>query len=350
MKKIILSLLIGLFSLFSFSQDTLHIGVKQSEPFVYKTSSGHWDGVTMEVLTRYLSNTGQPYDIIEYKHSTYNQLIDSMVVDDAIDIIAGDVTITDDRMEKVEFSQPYYVTNTSIATKKESGSALSALFSWKFLKSMLVLLVFIFASGLLMWIVERKHNSGFDKGPLGIFDGSYFVSATMTTVGYGDVSAQSKVGKALAFILMWLSLGMVGYMYGNITTALTVAELDNGIENVSDLNKMKVGTMDGTTSANFLKNNDIKYINFESAKEGLDAMNNDELDAFVYDKPILQYYIGQDKYSNITLSEKEFMEQTYGFILNKNSELADGLNRTIMKTIRGDEWNTIMNKYNLNDE
>lgn len=44
------------------------------------------------------------------------------------------------------------------------------------------------------------------------------------------------------------------------------------------------------------------------------------------------------------------MEQTYGFILNKDSELSDGLNRTILNTIRGDEWNGIMNKYNLKNE
>lgn len=350
--KFYLSLIMAtLFSLSSMGQDTLHIGVKQSEPFIYQTKSGHWDGVTMEVLTRYLENTKQPYKIIEYTNATYNQLIDSMVAMDEIDIIAGDITITKDRMEKVDFSQPYYVTNTAIATKKkDEQSSISGLFSYKFLESMIVLLIFIFGSGLIMWLVERKANDGFDKGVLGIFDGSYFVSATMTTVGYGDVAAKTQIGKVLAFILMWLSLGMVGYMYGNITTALTVAELDDGIENIADLNKMKVGTIDGTTSSLFLEDNDVKYINFNSAEEGLDAMNDGELDAFVYDKPILQYYTGQDKYGDIVLSEKEFMEQTYGFILNKNSELSDGLNKSIMGTIRGDEWQGIMNKYSLNNE
>jgi ABC-type amino acid transport substrate-binding protein len=351
MKSLLTVLLLGLFSLTTLGQDTLCIGVKESEPFVYKTSSGHWDGITIEVLTRYLEDSGHPYNIIEYQNATYNELIDSMVSMDEIDIIAGDITITGERMEKVDFSQPYYVTNTAIATKKKSDpSSISGLFSWKFMESMIVLLAFIFISGFIMWLIEKKENEHFDKGALGIFTGAYFVSATMTTVGYGDVAAKTKVGQIIAFILMWLSLGMVGYMYGNITTALTVAELHNGIENVADLNKMKVGTIDGTTSSDFLETNDVKYINFDTAEEGLDAINDGELDAFVYDKPILQFYIGKDKYSDIVLSEKEFMEQTYGFILNKNSELADGLNKTIMRTIRGDEWEGIMNKYSLDNE
>lgn len=350
MKFYLTLIMATLISLTSFGGDTLHIGVKQSEPFVYKTSNGHWDGITMEILTNYLDELGKPYDIVEYDKSTYNELIDSMVVND-MDIIAGDITITQDRLNKVEFSQPYYVTNTAIATlKKDEPSSISGLLSYKFMESMMVLLIFIFVSGFIMWLLERKANDGFDKGMAGIFDGSYFVSATMTTVGYGDVAAKTKAGKVIAFLLMWLSLGMVGYMYGNITTALTVAELDDGIENLADLNKMKVGTINGTTSSDFLVENDIKYINFSSAEEGLDAMASGELDAFVYDKPILQYYTGKDKYSEIVLSDKEFMEQTYGFVLNKDSEYSDGLNKSIMGTIRGDEWEGIMNKYNIDDE
>jgi hypothetical protein len=214
---------------------------------------------------------------------------------------------------------------------------------------MLILLTFIIISGAIMWLVERNINDGFDKGLIGIFDGSYFVSATMTTVGYGDVAPKTKLGKVLSFILMWLSLGMVGFMYGNITTALTVAQLDDGVENISDLNKMKVGTIDGTTSSVFLENNNIKFINFNSTEEGMDAMVNNELDAFVYDKPILEYYISKNKYSEIVLSKKDFMEQTYGFVLNKNSELSEDLNKTIMEIIRGDEWRGIMNKYSINN-
>jgi len=355
MKKIFTIILISFFSLLTFGQnlldhDTLHIGVKQSEPFVYKTSSGHWDGIAIEILSRYMDEIKIPYDLVEHENTTYNELIESMVVND-MDMIVGDVTITKERIENVEFTQPYYVTNTVIATlKQDEPSSVSGLFTYKFMESMLILLAFIIISGLIMWLVERNYNDGFDKGLIGIFDGSYFVSATMTTVGYGDVSPVTKIGKSLAFILMWLSLGMVGFMYGNITTALTVAELDDGIGNISDLKKMKVGTINGTTSSSFLLDNDIKYIDFNSAEEGMDAMVNNELDAFVYDKATLEYYCGKDKYSEIVISNKGFMEQTYGFVLNKNSTLSEGLNKIIMGTIRGDEWEGIMNKYSIGNE
>lgn len=346
MKRIMLMMAM-LISLSSIAKDTLTIGVKQSEPFAYTYVDGEWDGIAIELIREYLHDYNMSYRLVEYKSSTYDEIIDSVANGD-IDIFAGDITITNDRLMEVDFSQPYYVTNTLIATlKTDEPSSISGLFTVSFVESMFMLLIFILVSGLIMWLVEKNHNDGFDKGLMGIFDGSYFVSATMTTVGYGDVAAKTKVGKVLSFVLMWVSLGIVGYMYGNITTALTIAELEDGIENISELNKMKVGTINGTTSSTFLTDNDIKYINYDSAEEGFDAMIDGELDAFVYDKPILQYLAAKDRYSDVALSQTEFMEQTYGFVFKKNSYFEDDLNRSILKTIRGEQWEGIMNKYNL---
>ena len=341
-KYLILSLFLVVFSLNA--SDTLVIGTKISEPFVYKHGD-EYNGLSFDVIKDYLDELGKPYIVKELKTLTYDQVIDSINVS-GVDVFVGDITVTYDRLNNAKFSQPYFVTNTSIVTKKINNSAISNLFTYKFMESMGMLIVFILLSGLIMWLVERNHNDGFSKGILGIFDGSYFVSATMTTVGYGDVAAKTKLGKVLSFILMWLSLGIVGLMYGNITTALTVAQLETEI-NISDLNKMKVGTVNGTTSSKFLVNNDVKYVNFNTPEEALDAINNNELDAFVFDKPILEYYLGMDKYSDIMMVNKDYMEQTYGFVLPLNSGLIDDLNVSILKTIRGREWDVIKNKYNI---
>ena len=110
-----------------------------------------------------------------------------------------------------------------------------------------------------------------------------------------------------------------------------------------------INPLEGTSNS-ILTLSPIGFIDFNSPEEGMDAMVNNELDAFVYDKPALEYYCGKDKYSEIVISNKGFMEQTYGFVLNKNSTLSEGLNKVIMQTIRGDEWEGIMNKYSIGNE
>lgn len=57
--------------------------------------------------------------------------------------------------------------------------------------------------------------------------------------------------------------------------------------------------------------------------------------------------MSKDKYSKVTISYNEFMEQTYGFAIKKGSKIEEGLNKSILSTIRGEEWKGIMDKYNV---
>jgi ABC-type amino acid transport substrate-binding protein len=117
---------------------------------------------------------------------------------------------------------------------------------------------------------------------------------------------------------------------------------------MQELRKVKVGTIDGTTSANFLKDNDVKYISFDNTEEALNAMNQGELNAFVYDSPILQYYVSKDKYKDIKVMEQPFTKEMYGFATSLgNSDLTNKLNPSILNTISSPEWDDILAKYNL---
>ncbi len=342
-----LSILIGflLFGVVSSanSSPTLKVGVIQSEPFCMYHHD-QWTGLAIDLFEASVPN-GVEYEYIEFK-GTYDDAIES-VESGELDLLVADVTVTGERLDKVEFSQPFYVTNTTFAKKFESRGMLSALLTWGFMKSILMFLLFIFISGAIMWLAERDTNEAFQHGALGIFTGAYFVSATMTTVGYGDIAAKSQLGRVLAFILMWVSLIITAILIGNISSAITVSKLTSDVENLSDLNKMKVGTLQGTSSAGFLYDNDIKYINYNSTEEALTAINDDELDVFVYGEPILQYYTSQDKYSDIELGPMKFNEQTYGFVLPSELGLTSSINSEMMKVIRGSGWEAMCDKYKL---
>lgn len=346
MKRIILFTLIALFSLSAYSADKLRVGYKLEAPFVMQEEDGQLTGIAIELFENVARKSGLVYEYVPLEGS-YDDLF-SKLDSNNLDIIVSDVTITGSRLDNVDFTQPYFVTNTSIATRENSeANSMFSIISISLLKSIGILLAFIFVAGIIIWLVERNSNEGFRMGWIGIFDGMYFASATMTTVGYGDLAAKSKVGRVLSFFLMWISLGLVGYMYGNITTSLTVAELEDEITNVSELNKMKVGTIDGSASSCFLKKNGVKYISYESAVEAFDAINDKELDAFVYDEPILRYLGGKNKYNKIEVGDKEFYEQRYGFAVKRNSGLDDKINPFIMNEVTSDRWETILDKYNL---
>ena len=82
----------------------------------------------------------------------------------------------------------------------------------------------------------------------------------------------------------------------------------------------------------------------EAAEEAFDAMNEGDLDAFVYDTPVLRYLKGKDIYSGMNLSEETFEQQTFGIAGNGSFK---ELNGKILEFISDEEWDDILNKYSL---
>ncbi len=84
-----------------------------------------------------------------------------------------------------------------------------------FILTVLTLVVII---GSVMYMIEGEEN-GFDSIPNSI----YWAIVTLTTVGYGDLSPQTPVGKALASLVMILGYGIIAVPTGIVTVELSQA-------------------------------------------------------------------------------------------------------------------------------
>ncbi|KAB2838164.1 MAG: potassium channel family protein [Melioribacteraceae bacterium] len=82
-----------------------------------------------------------------------------------------------------------------------------------FLFSVLTVVVIL---GSLMYLIEGEEN-GFTSIPESI----YWAIVTLTTVGYGDISPQTGLGKMLAVIIMVLGYGIIAVPTGIVTSEMT---------------------------------------------------------------------------------------------------------------------------------
>lgn len=82
-----------------------------------------------------------------------------------------------------------------------------------FLFAVIVLVTII---GSLMYLIEGKEN-GFTSIPTAI----YWTVVTLTTVGYGDITPQTVVGKLLACVVMILGYGIIAVPTGIVTAEMT---------------------------------------------------------------------------------------------------------------------------------
>lgn len=83
---------------------------------------------------------------------------------------------------------------------------------------MLVVLTLVIILGSVMYMVESR-ETGFTSIP----DSIYWAIVTITTVGYGDISPATPLGKFIASIIMLIGYGIIAVPTGIITTEMTLA-------------------------------------------------------------------------------------------------------------------------------
>ncbi|WP_187478247.1 ion transporter [Amniculibacterium sp. G2-70] len=110
---------------------------------------------------------------------------------------------------------------------------------------LLFIAVFIILMGSIMYVVEEGKN-GFESIPQSI----YWATVTITTVGYGDVSPSTPLGKFLSIIIM-----LAGYSIIAVPTGIMTSEFRHS------MNKRHCSQCDANNEedANFCKNCGKKF-------------------------------------------------------------------------------------------
>jgi voltage-gated potassium channel len=83
---------------------------------------------------------------------------------------------------------------------------------------MLIVLMLVIILGSVMYLIEKGEN-GFSSIP----DSIYWAIVTITTVGYGDISPATSVGKFVASIIMLMGYGIIAVPTGILTTEMALA-------------------------------------------------------------------------------------------------------------------------------
>jgi voltage-gated potassium channel len=84
-----------------------------------------------------------------------------------------------------------------------------------------VVLMAILILGTIMYVVEGPKN-GYTSIPVAM----YWATVTMTTVGYGDITPHTNLGKAIASFMMLLGWGILAVPTGIVTAEMTLRHRD----------------------------------------------------------------------------------------------------------------------------
>jgi ABC-type amino acid transport substrate-binding protein len=352
-RPLALGLLVGLLLLSGGSASAaeeatrLTVGVKEAPPFAIKREDGHWEGMTIDLWRNISDTAGIDY---EFRELSLDELLGAL--DDAtIDVGLGAITVTSPRERLFDFSHPFFSTGTGVAVLERGGGGwrgfLMRLVSGDFLRALGTLTGVLLVAGCLVWLLERRRNAEQFGGSRaeGIGSGFWWAAVTMTTVGYGDKAPRTGGGRLVALVWMFFSVIAISGFTAHIASTLTVSRLESIVRDASDLRKVRVMSIPGTTSSSYLEDRGISFTQVASPAAALGALARGQADAVVYDAPILEYLVNVDWQGVLRVLPFTLQRQDYAIAFPTGSPRREQVNRALIQEITTPRWGDALRRY-----
>lgn len=323
-------------------------GVIDAPPLYMKKADGQWEGLGIDIWEAVAQEMGILFEFREYKN--YGQLMEA-VEHGKIDVIPSLPAAL--RYEvAMDLSQSYYKSGLAIAVPTEGGDhrwihIVAKIFSKQILEPIILLLLMCLVAGIILSLLERRQNREmFGDGLIkGIGHGIWWSIVTMTTVGYGDKTPKTIGGRSVATLWMIFSIVFIAAFTANITASLTVSELRGKVHGFQDLHKVRVGVIFQSEASYFLTSHGIAIIPFEGLQEGLNAVADKKIDAFVLNELILRYVVKAEFPGRLQVVPGIFDEYFVVMATIKNNPMRKEINKALLKFMKTDKWHELLNRY-----
>jgi polar amino acid transport system substrate-binding protein len=321
----------------------LTFGTRTVPPFAFQRGDGEWAGITIDLVRDIAEKLDVEVTFTDL--GDVRQLVDG-ISSSKVDFGGAALTVTEGREEILDFSHPFFSTGLAIATQPSGGSpvwnALRSFVTWESLGIVIAIVGGVVLIGVILKVIEsRLGNEQFDTASEGIWGAlTMFLTSQFTTP-----EPKSLGGRALAAFWVIMSIGAMTFLTGVVTTALTVQTLEGRVRGVADLPNIRVGAVASSTGGQFLNRERIPFKAFPDVDEGLKAVAEGQIDAFVHDKPIMQYIAKNRLEGAVVVLPGTFEQQDYAIAFPEGSPLREEMNRELIAIKRSDKWKQLVYDY-----
>lgn len=292
---------------FAQSDDPLVFATVHRPPFA-DTQGDQITGFSIDLMKAIADEIGR--EVVFEPRERFGDMLSSVRaarVDGAI----ANISITADRERAMDFSQPIFGSGIQILLPKEA--ALGDQFLSYIGGDALLYVLGALALVLLGWLLMRS----------------------IAGVSGGVVGVIAMVG---GFSLLLVAAG-------TITARITVNALQSNVQTIDDLQARIVGTVAGSTSDSFLDQHGIQFQGFGDPEAMLRAFERDEINAVVFDGPILAYYLQTDGAGLARLIDKVYRPENYGILMPSGSALKEEIDLALLQFREDGTYDTILTRW-----
>lgn len=326
------------------------VAVHDLEPFVMQTGNGELTGFTIDLWREVAQRLGSTTEYLKTE-DVRAQL--AAVSEGRADVAAGAISLTADREQSFDFSQPTLDAGLQIivpvhdtrASVPGLGGYLDLLLSRTMLIWLSAAVVVSVIPAHIFWLIERRNADP-------VVARAYFPGILQSfgwgigsLVGKNSTSATKTVTQALAILWGFAGIVFVSFYSANLSATLTVAKLDAKITGPADLYGKSVATVGDTTASEFLGGMGIEATHTKTIEESYHLLREEGYDAVVFDAPVLRYYVAHRGEGVAVMAGPVFQDEDQGFVLAIDSPQRKPINQALFRMREDGTYNLIKEKW-----
>jgi polar amino acid transport system substrate-binding protein len=322
------------------------VATKEAPPFAMKATDGSWTGIGIELWDRIGEKLGLHTTFREFQ--TVPEMIDAVSGGEAGAAVAA-ITVTSEREKSVDFTQPYFASGLGVAVPANRQidwfSILRNVLTLRFLEAIIILITAAVVVGSLIWVIERRHTEHFSKDAKGLGTGLWWSASAMTQAAAADKAPATLWGRLLGMLWMISSIIIVASFTAGMTSQLAAQRLAAAVRTSADLSAVRTGSVSSTSAFDYLGGEHIDVRPYPSVTAGLDALKAGRLDAFVYDRPILEYNVRKGFRDDVQVQDKLFARENYAIAVPQGSPLRAQIDVAMIDDLHGPWWRDVLRRY-----
>lgn len=324
--------------------NTIKVGVKPLDPFVTRNGD-RYQGFSIDLWNEIARRNSWQTSYVW--HDTLPALLTD-VQTSAVDVGISGITITKDREQVLDFTYPMFSAGLEVMTTRRGNSpnwttTLASVITAGVGRYLLALLAALLIAGHLVWLVTRRRTQ---LGYLaGVGQGIYKAAGLGLVGDFGVADPKRPLGRIAAVIWTIAGVSFVSLFTAALASQLTVQTIESKITGIQDLSKAKVVTVADSSAAGYLTTHAITFTKVPTVNDAYRQLDSGEVDAIVFDAPVLQNHIKINPSTNETLVGGIFARENYGIALPAGSALRKKVNETLLDITADGTYDDLYTKY-----
>lgn len=313
----------------------MKVAIKPAKPFTFE-EGGQWKGYSVDLWNEISQIKG--WKSVYLAKEKVPEVLGAVKSKEA-DIAIGALSVTEEREKQMDFSHPIYESGLQIVTKSSSvGSLLDAakgLLSAQVLGGLAFLVLALLCVSWVLWRLERLHNEDSFPKPAsrGMKESLWWSTNVLIAGGCENIAPTGTAGRLVAVVWMLGGIAFTSYITAVFTSTLTVNRLDSAVHELKDLDGENIATVGGSSSAEFLKKNGSRTVEFTNIDDAMNALSRKDIKAVVYDAPIVRYWLTTHtkQAEEYVMAGEPFARQHYAFAMPMGSGLRKEVNEALLQ-------------------